>query len=164
MKTLSQLRQFLALLFVAASSLAFAANPEKYFERIGENSHYDYSYTSKELLQTMGASPMILFEENQLPIKASDISSIETLTTRNGKGFDDDELWAQIKKLKEDQKLTTLYTKKQQSCRYDILGRQMATNPKCFSQLLIVTQYPSKRVKIIYVTGKIPLISMPQKL
>ena len=140
----------LTLMAIFASQ-AFAANPKKYFDSLSSDVNFDYSYVSPYMLKAMGGQ---YIDGGGLNICADDISSIETISTLNA--GTDDNLWDIIKKVKKENEMETLSTKKQGYYRYDVLGK-LSANGKILTNLLVITQNTGNKVTVVYIVGKIPM-------
>lgn len=146
-KTLVIIALFLASLI---SSSAWAAGQPKYFEFLSQNPVFDYTYISPAMLNVMGDCVV----NNDMQIKASDISSIETVSTlSDGTNAD---FWKAIRSLKQNKKLETLSTKKQGNYRYDVLARTSGDG-KTITNLMVITQNTGACVTVVYIEGKLPL-------
>lgn len=136
-------------MFLASS--AFADNPKKYFDGLSTDSNFDYSYVSPYMLKAMGGQ---YIDGGGLNISSSDISSIETLSTINSGTSDD--LWDIIKRVKKENNMETLSTKKKGYYRYDVLGK-LSDNGKILTNMLVITQNGGNNVNVVYIVGKIPM-------
>lgn len=136
-------------MFLASS--AFADNPKKYFDGLSTDSNFDYSYVSPYMLKAMGGQ---YIDGGGLNISSADISSIETLSTANSGTSDD--LWDIIKKVKKENNMETLSTKKKGYYRYDVLGK-LSDNGKILTNMLVITQNGGNNVNVVYIVGKIPM-------
>ena len=133
------------------STSAFAASPKKYFDSLSSDANFDYSYVSPYMLKAMGGQ---YIDGGGLSISADDITSIETIST-----FSDgssDEFWDIIRKVKKENDMETLSTKKQGYYRYDVLGK-LSDNGKVLTNLLVITQNTGSKVTVVYIVGKIPM-------
>lgn len=132
----------------------YAGNPTKYFEELSSKPNYSYSYVSPTMLRMMGEQDMYPQEYSNIPIKSSDLKSIENIATMvNGQ---DDELWDIIRKIKKEKSMETLTTKKKDNYRYDVLAT-VTKDGKYILNLLVVTQNGGNCVDVIYMEGKIPM-------
>ncbi|MDE6578541.1 MAG: DUF4252 domain-containing protein [Muribaculaceae bacterium] len=129
---------------------AAAGKPAKYFDYLSSAPGFDYTYVSPSMLKMMGNKVV----NTDLNIRASDISSIETITTMT-EGTNTD-LWESIRKLKSKMNLSTLTTKKQDNYRYDVLAK-LSGDGKFITKLMVVTQDTGENVTVVYIEGKIPL-------
>lgn len=149
MKSLLKIIIISMVAFLASS--AYAATPKKYFDNLSSNSNFDYSYVSPYMLSAMGGQ---YIDGGGISISTSDISSIETVSTLNAGASDD--LWNIIRKVKKENGLETLSTKKQGYYRYDVLGK-LSDNGKTITQMLVITQNGGNNVNVVYIVGKIPM-------
>lgn len=149
------MRTFFKIFFVSMltllSATAFAANPKKYFDSLSSESEFNYTYVSPYMLKAMGGQ---IIDGGGLSISASDISSIETVSTFSS--GTSDALWDAIKKVKKDNDLETLSTKKEGFYRYDVLGK-LSDNGRILTNLLVITQNTGANVSVVYIVGKIPM-------
>ncbi|MBD5358245.1 MAG: DUF4252 domain-containing protein [Bacteroides sp.] len=150
MKTILKLILVSLTVFLFSAS-AFAANPKKYFEALSTVGDFNYTYISPYMLKAMGGSHI---NSGGLSISSSDISLIETLSTYTS-GTNND-LWDTIRKVKKDNDLETLSTKKEGYYRYDVLGK-LSSNGKVLTHLLVITQNGGNNVSVVYIVGKIPM-------
>ena len=154
------LRFILSLIIAMAAFSAFAGNPPKYFESLSGNQGFDYTYVSPLMLKAMGDTSLT-GEFGNLPVKTSQISSIESITTAiNGQ---DEDLWKIISSIKKDKKMDTLTTKKRDYYRYDVLAH-LSNDGKYITHLLVVTQNGGPMVEVVYMEGKIPLDALSHSL
>lgn len=137
----------LAAIFAAS---AHAEKP-KYFDKLSSNPSFDYSYVSPYMLKAMGGQ---IIDGGGLQISSSDLNSIETVSSVSSGTSDD--LWNIIKKVKQDNGMETLSTKKQGYYRYDVLGK-LSDNGKTLTRMLVITQNGGDNVTVVYITGKIPM-------
>lgn len=152
------LKFHIRLITIVIANLFFlsitAGNPTKYFEDLSMKPNYTYSYVSPTMLRVMGDTYISPQEYSNLPIKSSDITSIENIATMvNGQ---DDELWNIIHRIKKDKNMDTLTTKKKDNYRYDVLAT-LTKDGKYILNLLVVTQNGGNCVDVIYMEGKIPM-------
>lgn len=145
------LKIFFAAMLALVSASASAANPKKYFEGLSSKSDFDYTYVSPFMLKAMGGQTI---DGGGLSINASDISAIETVATYSS--GTSETLWDAIKKVKKDNDLETLSTKKQGYYRYDVLGK-LSDNGRILTHLLVITQDTGAKVSVVYIVGKIPM-------
>lgn len=145
------LKIFIAAMLALISASAFAANPKKYFDGLSSKSDFDYTYVSPFMLKAMGGQ---IIDGGGLSISASDISAIETVATYTS--GTSETLWDTIKKVKKDNDLETLSTKKQGYYRYDVLGK-LSDNGRILTHLLVITQDTGNKVSVVYIVGKIPM-------
>lgn len=150
------IRLLLFIIIGISSSTAFAANPKKYFEDLSSNPKFDYTYVSPLMLQAMGDQYLSQERSGGLPVKSSQITSIETIST-NGDGMNE-KLWKAITSIKKDNKLETLTTKKKDFYRYDVFAK-LSGDHKYFTNLLVITQDGAENVSVVYMEGKIPVNS-----
>jgi len=133
---------------------AMAGNPERFFEKLSAEPNYDYSFVSPTMLKAMGEQYLSDKSYGSLPIRTSDISSIETISTAiNGQ---DETLWKIIREIKNSKKMETLSTKKQNFYRYDVLAR-LSGDGKYITHLMVITQNGGQSVSVVYMEGKIPI-------
>ena len=142
---------FATVLTILMSATAYSANPKKYFDSLSTKSDFNYTYVSPYMLKAMGNQTI---DGGGLRISASDISSIETIST-SFSGTNDD-LWEAIRKVKKDNGLETLSTKKEGYYRYDVLGK-LSDNGRILTQMLVITQNTGNNVSVVYIVGKIPM-------
>lgn len=148
------LRKFLLLCIAVLPFTIWGANPTKYFEELSIKPNYNYNYVSPIMLKAMGDMYISSDTSANLPVKSSDITSIENISTLvNGQ---DDDLWDIISKIKKDKGLETLTTKRKDNYRYDVLAH-LSKDGKNILQLLVVTQNGGNCVDVIYMEGKIPM-------
>lgn len=141
----------LIVLLVFLPALAAVINAaDPYFSSLSTKEGFDYTYVSPSMLKMMGKKVV----NSDLNIRASDINSIETVSTV-GKGTDD-ELWKGIRSIKNKLKLETLTTKKEENYRYDVLGKLSGDN-RFITRLMVITQNTGANVSVVYIEGKIPL-------
>ncbi len=145
------LKIILVSMLALVSASAFAANPKKYFDSLSSEPDFDYTYVSPFMLKAMSSQ---IIDGGGLRIYASDISAIETLSTNNS--GTNENLWSIIKKVKKDNDMETLSTKKQGYYRYDVLGK-LSDNGKILTHLLVITQNTGNNVSVVYIVGKIPM-------
>lgn len=87
-------------------------------------------------------------------VRTSDITSIENISSpTNGQ---DDELWDIISRVKKENKMEPLSTKKTTTSRYDVLAK-ITDNGKFISNLMVVVQNGGQQVNVVYMVGKIPI-------
>lgn len=147
----------ISLMTLIASS-TYAANPKKYFEGLSADADFNYTYVSPYMLNAMGGQ---VIDSGGLRISASDITSIETVSTFiSGTST---EFWDIIKKIRKDNSLETLTTKKEGYYRYDVLGK-LSDNGKVLTHLLVITQNGGNNVSVVYVVGKIPMEEIGRQL
>ena len=103
------------------------------------------------MLKAMGGK---IIDGGGLKLSSSDIHSIETLSTYSAGSSSD--LWDIIKKLKKENDLETLSTKKQGYYRYDVLGK-LTNNGKTLTNMLVITQNGGENVSVVYIVGKISM-------
>ena len=157
----SYIKTFMLLIMWLVSDSAMAGNPTKYFEKIASKSNYDYSFVSPVMLKAMGDRTLSAESYGSLPVKTSDLSSIETISTAiNGQ---DEDLWKIIREIKNSKKMETLSTKKQNYYRYDVLAR-LSGDGKFITNLMVVTQNGGQAVNVVYMEGKIPIDSLKYAL
>ena len=135
----------------------FAADPPRYFEKLSTYPDFNYNYISPTMLRLMGDQALSASggeSFNNYPIKCSDLTFIENLST----DYDsqNDEIWEIISKLKKDKKMETLITRKGDNSRYDLLVT-MTGNHKWIRSMLVITQHGPTAVDIIYMEGNIPM-------
>lgn len=145
----------LLILLIAAiiPATLSAGNPKKYFEEIAQKPNYEYSYISPMMLKAMGNQYL---KDNiiRFDVRTSDITSIENISSPvNGQ---DDDLWDIISKIKKDNKMEPMSTKKTSTSRYDVLAK-LTNNGKFISHLLVVSQNGGQQVNVVYMVGKIPI-------
>lgn len=145
------LRTILIAVLVILSASAYAASPKKYFDGLSSNFEFDYTYVSPSMLKAMGGK---IIDGGGLKLSSSDIHSIETLSTYSAGSSSD--LWDIIKKLKKENDLETLSTKKQGYYRYDVLGK-LTNNGKTLTNMLVITQNGGENVSVVYIVGKISM-------
>lgn len=149
MKTLLKIIVISLMTLICAPT--YAANPKKYFEGLSANTDFNYTYVSPYMLKAMGSQ---VIDSGGLRISASDISAIETVSTYNS--GTKTEFWDIIKKIRKDNNLETLTTKKEGYYRYDVLAK-LSDNGKVLTHLLVITQNGGNNVSVVYVVGKIPM-------
>lgn len=148
------IRKFLLVFLILLPAVLFAGNPPKYFEELSTKPNYNYNYVSPTMLKAMGDKYIATEASANLPVRTSDITSIENISTMvNGQ---DDDLWNIISRLKKDKNMETLTTKKKDNYRYDVLAT-LSKDGKRIMHLLVVTQNGGNCVDVIYMTGKIPM-------
>lgn len=150
------LRIFIVLIVGISAVIPAAAGPKKYFEDLSANPNFDYTYVSPLMLQAMGDQYLSQERSGGLPVKSSQITSIETIST-NGDGMNE-KLWKAITSIKKDNKLETLTTKKKDFYRYDVFAK-LSGDHKYFTNLLVITQDGAENVSVVYMEGKIPVNS-----
>lgn len=150
----------LAIIGISSLNVSAASN-QKYFYKLANNPNFDYSYVSPLMLQAMGEGFLSTENSAGLPVKSSDLTSIETIVT-NGDGTNED-LWKIITNLKKDKKLETLTTKKKDYYRYDVFAK-LSGDKKFITNLLVITQNGGENVSVVYMEGKIPLNSLQYSL
>jgi len=153
------IRILLLSIFVMASALdALAANPQKFFDDLGSEPGFDYSYISPMMLKAMGDQYLTDRAYGSLPIRTNSLKSIEMISTPTE--GQNEKLWEIIKELKKNKKLETLSTKKQDFYRYDVLARINNDSQNSITHLLVITQNGGNAVDVVYMEGKIPLESL----
>lgn len=145
------IRLIILTFLVTVSATGIAANPKKYFDELSTDTGFDYTYVSPYMLKAMGGTNI---DSGGLSISSADISSIETLSTYNN--GTSQELWDLIRKVKKENSLETLSTKKQGYYRYDVLGK-LSDNGKVLTHLLVITQNGGNNVTVVYIVGKIQM-------
>lgn len=140
---------------------ALAAPPVKYFEDLSSRQGFGYNYISPTMLKMMGDSYLSASSASSrydnLPIQCRDLTTIENVST-SYQGSDED-LWKIIRKIKRDNHMDTLTTKKIENYRYDVLVT-LTKDGKHITHLLVITQNGMHSVDVIYMEGKIPLESI----
>lgn len=150
------LRIIIVLIVGISAVIPAAAGTKKYFEDLSANPNFDYTYVSPLMLQAMGDQYLSQERSGGLPVKSSQITSIETIST-NGDGMNE-KLWKAITSIKKDNKLETLTTKKKDFYRYDVFAK-LSGDHKYFTNLLVITQDGAENVSVVYMEGKIPVNS-----
>lgn len=147
--------KIIAILVLGIYSLpTMAGNPTRFFEKLSAEPNYDYSFVSPTMLKAMGDKLLTDESYGSLPVRTSDITSIETISTAiNGQ---DETLWKIIKEVKNSKKMETLSTKKQNYYRYDVLAH-LSGDGKYITHLMVVTQNGGQSVNVVYMEGKIPI-------
>lgn len=154
---MNTLIRILIAVFIGMSTLtATSGNPKKYFEDLSADPNFDYTYVSPLMLQAMGDQYLSHERSGGLPVKSSQITSIETIYTA-GDGMNE-KLWKAITSIKKDNKLETLTTKKKDFYRYDVFAK-LSGDHKYFTNLLVITQDGAENVSVVYMEGKIPVNS-----
>ena len=134
------------IILLAGISAASGADASPCFNSLSSREGFDYTYVSPAMLKLM--------VNTDLNIRASDITSIETVSTI-GEGTDA-ELWMLIRTLKNKMKLETLTTKKSEDFRYDVLGK-LSGDHKFITRMMVITQDTGANVTVVYIEGKIPI-------
>lgn len=147
--------RIIAILVAGIFSLpAQGGNPTRYFEKLSAEANYDYTFVSPTMLKAMGDKLLSDKSYGSLPVRTSDITSIETISTAiNGQ---DEDLWKIIREVKNNKKMETLSTKKQSYYRYDVLAH-LSGDGKFITHLMVVTQNGGQSVNVVYMEGKIPI-------
>lgn len=138
------------IILLAGISAASGADASPCFNSLSSREGFDYTYVSPAMLKLMGDKIV----NTDLNIRASDITSIETVSTI-GEGTDA-ELWMLIRTLKNKMKLETLTTKKSEDFRYDVLGK-LSGDHKFITRMMVITQDTGANVTVVYIEGKIPI-------
>lgn len=146
------MNRIIVILFIlfAGISAAAGADASPCFNNLSSRDGFDYTYVSPSMLKLMGNKIV----NTDLNIRASDITSIETVSTI-GNGTDT-ELWKLIRGLKTKMKLETLTTKKSDNFRFDVLGK-LSGDHKYITRLMVITQDTGENVTVVYIEGKIPI-------
>ena len=155
------LKIFILIAMSCFSISAFAGSPQKYFESLASDPEFDYTYISPLMLQAMGDTPLSHENYGGLPVSSQNLKCIETISTYTG--GTNESLWKIIKRIKNDNKLETLTTKKKDYYRYDVFAR-LSGDKKYVTHLLVITQNGGENVSVVYMEGKIPLGSINYSL
>lgn len=146
------MKTYIKIIILSLMSLlsltARAASPTTYFDGLANEPAFDYTYISPYMLKAMGNS---LIESGGFNLNASDLNSIEIIATES-EGTNE-ELWKSIRKIKNNNKLELLSTKKHGDYRYDVLGKISGDK---LTNVLVVVQNTGLAVNVVYIEGKIP--------
>lgn len=143
------MKRLIILIFLITGFMASFATPP-YFNSMSEKEDFNYTFVAPSMLKMMGDKIV----DYNLNIRASDISSIETVSTAEN-GTDSD-LWKLIRQIKKKMNLETLTTKKEPNYRYDVLGK-LTGDRKHILKMLVITQNTGDNVSVVYIEGKIPV-------
>lgn len=146
-----------AILAAFAAANVSAANPERHFDDLSSNSGFNYSYVSPTMLKAMGNEYLSDRAYGSLPVKTSDLTMIEVVSTPSM--GQDEELWKIIREVKKSKKMETLSTRKENMYRYDVLAK-MTGDSKFITNLMVITQNGGAEVYVVYMEGKIPIESL----